>query len=322
MLAAAPRSLIDMLALRARTEPGNQHGSAIACECHYGSFTYDQLNQLSDHLAHKLLDQGAKPGDRIGICMPKSTYAIASILSVLKIGATYLPLDPEYPDDRLATMIDDAQLAVLMVASAGPPPAPEVNVRRLIVEPSAIDTSAPNPLPQVDTASAPAYMIYTSGSTGKPKGVLVGHRAAINFVEAMLATPGFTADDVLLSASTLAFDISVYDVFVPLAAGGKIVIVDREIARDGKKLAESIARSGATLMFATPSGWRMLIESGWQGTRDRFRAFTGGEHLPRELIQPLLDRTRQLWNFYGPTEAAVLVTRQQNHRSDRTDLGW
>ncbi len=297
---------------------------AVACECEKTSFTYQQLNQVSDLLAERLRQAGVHTGDRIAICMPKSSYCFVAILATVKIGAIYLPLDPDYPEDRLSFIAQDAGIKLVLTTSNDEVPTafgklanisvdvPSGNLASNIVsEAQARDEqNLDDQSPTNNLSDPPVYMIYTSGSTGVPKGVVVGTTSTLNFVDAMLNAPGCDSSDVILSASTLAFDISTYDAFVPLSAGAKIVVVSRDIARDGKLLARRLVESGATILFATPSSWRMLIDSGWQGNKGNFKVFTGGEHLPRELIQPLLDRSHQVWNFYGPTEATVLVTRQ------------
>lgn len=318
---SVPLSLLERFATQVRVRP-----SEIACQCTRRGYTYAQLDSASERLAGRLIELGIKQGDRVAICMPKSSYCVEAILATVKAQAIYLPLDPEYPEDRLSMIAEDAGLKLILSTSDAHLPASLASVPTLSIDIELDDfgfAKLKNQCSNIPTTTQgivepnsakhdlPVYMIYTSGSTGKPKGVVVGTRSTINFIDAMLALPGFKSTDVLLSASTLAFDISVYDVFVPLSAGGKIVIVDRDIARDGKLLAKELAENNATIMFATPSSWRMLIEAGWQGDKSKFRVFTGGEHLPRELIQPLLDRTSEVWNFYGPTEATVLVTRQR-----------
>ena len=314
--------LVDLIRQQAESRPHQR-----ACYCAQECLTYAELEAASNQLARHLMAAGVQTGDRVGICLPKSCRVVVAILAALKARAVYVPLDPDYPLDRLRYICQDAELRALLIRQADrhltqqlAAPVIELDsiAERLAGLPTfpldtglateAINSSQPNQRPSSLDA---AYLIYTSGSTGQPKGVIVNHRSAVNFVQAMLHSPGFHTDDLLLSASTLSFDISVYDIFVPLAAGGSIYLLDRQVARDGRALAAELDRSQATIMFATPASWRMLIDAGWQGDPQRFRAFTGGEHLPRDLMAPLLARSREVWNFYGPTEATVLVTRQR-----------
>ncbi|HUF38043.1 MAG TPA: thioester reductase domain-containing protein [Anaerolineales bacterium] len=152
-----------------------------------------------------------------------------------------------------------------------------------------------------------AYIIYTSGSTGNPKGVRIPHRAAANFLQAMLERPGLSADDVLYAVTTLSFDISVLELFLPLVAGGTVVIAAEETTRDALALIAELERTGATVMQATPSTWRLLVEAGWEG-RPGLKALCGGEALPRLLAEELLPLVAELWNMYGPTETTVWST--------------
>jgi len=148
------------------------------------------------------------------------------------------------------------------------------------------------------------YVIYTSGSTGKPKGVQVPHGAVVNFLYAMQQTPGFTADDSVLAVTTLSFDIAVLELYLPTISGGTVVIMDSEGAADGKQLADALADHDISLLQATPATWRLMIQAGWEGKTD-LKVLCGGEPMPNDLVQPLLDRCAELWNMYGPTETTV-----------------
>jgi amino acid adenylation domain-containing protein len=149
-----------------------------------------------------------------------------------------------------------------------------------------------------------AYVIYTSGSTGRPKGVEIPHRALANFLSSMRERPGLGADDVLVAVTTLSFDIAALELFLPLIVGGRIVIAPQGTAGDPRLLAELLAASSATVMQATPTTWRMLLDSGWRG-RPGFKALCGGEALPMALAQELLACGIELWNMYGPTETTI-----------------
>jgi amino acid adenylation domain-containing protein len=150
-----------------------------------------------------------------------------------------------------------------------------------------------------------AYVIYTSGSTGQPKGVQIAHRALVSFLHSMKERPGIGSDDVLLSVTTISFDIAALELFLPLICGARVVMVSRETAADGRALVSQLAASGASIMQATPTTWRMLIDAGWQGEAKNFKVICGGESLPLKLAQELLARSGSVWNLYGPTETTV-----------------
>ena len=150
-------------------------------------------------------------------------------------------------------------------------------------------------------------MIYTSGSTGQPKGVELPHRALTNFLWTMRERPGLGPEDVLVAVTTLSFDIAGLELYLPLCVGGRVVVAPGRTAADPTLLAELLERSGATVMQATPTTWRMLLDAGWRG-RPGFKALCGGEALPVALAEELLACGLELWNMYGPTETTIWST--------------
>ena len=152
-----------------------------------------------------------------------------------------------------------------------------------------------------------AYVIYTSGSTGNPKGVQITHRALVNLLCSMRLEPGLSAADSLAAVTTLCFDIAGLELWLPLITGARIVIVGREVAVDGERLAALLERERVTVMQATPATWRLLLEAGWKGS-PALKILCGGEAFPRSLAQALLPRCASLWNVYGPTETTIWST--------------
>ncbi len=149
-----------------------------------------------------------------------------------------------------------------------------------------------------------AYVIFTSGSTGNPKGVQIEHQAVVNFLTAMKDQPGIESHDVLLAVTTFTFDISVLELFLPLIVGAKVVLICSNISADGIQLAEKIQATGATIMQATPSTWRLLIEAGWRGDAG-FESSLRGEAMPPDLADSLIAISHEVWNMYGPTETTI-----------------
>ncbi|KRA75174.1 hypothetical protein ASD78_09205 [Lysobacter sp. Root667] len=275
---------------------------AVAVECGAQRLSYGELDARSDALARALVARGAGPGQLVGLFVERSPRMLVALLGVLKAGAAYVPMDPSYPAERLGYMLEDAQ-ARLIVSERGllaQLPASDCEVVLL----DEIDTA---PGARVDRDVGPedlAYVIFTSGSTGRPKGVQIPHRAAVNFLAAVAREPGLSETDTVCAVTTLSFDIAVLELLLPLTVGARIALADRATVADGAALARLIDSAGASVMQATPATWRMLLDAGWRG-RAQLRILCGGEALPRELADRLLDCGAQLWNLYGPTETTV-----------------
>jgi amino acid adenylation domain-containing protein/thioester reductase-like protein len=283
-----------------------QTPTAIAVTFQDQQLTYQELNQKANQLAHYLQSLGVKSETLVGVCIERSLDMLVALLAVLKAGGAYVPLDPSYPTDRLAFMLEDSELSILLTEQAQLANLPQSAACVVVLEADRleIDRQDLDNVTSAVTADSVAYTIYTSGSTGKPKGVQVLHGGVVNFLESMLEAPGLTAADTLLAVTTISFDIAVLELFLPLIAGAKIELVGRDIAADGVRLAEAIATSGTTLMQATPATWRLLLATGWQGD-NQLKILSGGEAMIRSLADRLLECGGSLWNMYGPTETTI-----------------
>lgn len=276
------------------------------------AISYGELESRANRIAHVLRGHGVYRGQLVGLAVGRGVDMLCALLGILKSGAGYVPLDPHYPPERLANMARDANLAALVTERAhadkfhlGPKP-----VLLVDGQDAHLDMASAQRIGRDDRAAQPesvAYVIYTSGSTGSPKGVCVPHRAVSNFLTGMLAEPGIDAEDRLLAVTTLSFDIAVLELLLPLAVGAEILLADRETTIDGQALGAMLEDTGATMMQATPSTWRVLLDSGWQGSK-KLKALCGGEALSPELSSALLPRCASLWNMYGPTETTVWST--------------
>jgi amino acid adenylation domain-containing protein len=281
----------------------------IALICEANRLSYRDLNARANQLARHLRRLGVKPEDRVAICLERSTEMVVAVLATLKSGGAYVPLDPDYPADRLAFMLQDAGAVVLLTQENLSALLPETKARVVCVDTDRDIIAREDESNPAGVASPGnlAYVIYTSGSTGRPKGVQISHFALGNFLHSMRRLPGISGDDVLLSVTTLSFDIAGLEIYLPLIAGARLVLATREVAADGVRLAEALTSSGATIMQATPATWQLLIESGWHGNQE-LKIFCGGETLSRVLADQLLERGAALWNLYGPTETTIWST--------------
>jgi non-ribosomal peptide synthetase component F len=242
--------------------------------------TYDQLDQRASQIARGLRAMGVGPEVTVGVCMDRSIDLVVALLGILKAGGAYVPIDPAYPEERIRLMLEDSGLALLLTQEKLLKHLPRNGQSTFCLEAMANVASAESrgnyPFAQPRNL---AYVIYTSGSTGKPKGVEVEHRSLVNFLDSMRKKPGMTETDVLLSVTTVSFDIAALEIFLPLTVGARVVLTGREIAADGNRLMRRIESSRATMMQATPTTWRMLVEAGWTGSQ-RFKVLSGGESLP------------------------------------------
>ncbi|MEN8161480.1 MAG: condensation domain-containing protein, partial [Myxococcota bacterium] len=281
--------------------PGPTTGDGDAGE----TLSYAELDARANRLAHHLLAQGVQPGALVGLCVERSPRMLEGLLAILKCGAAYVPLDPGFPVDRLAYMVEDAGLEVVVSETRLSGLLPST-VRLVSLDASAAEIERCSPeRPEVPTSvDDRMYVIYTSGSTGRPKGVEIAHRSVSNFLASMAREPGFAAGERLLAVTTLSFDISNLELLLPLVAGGTVIVASSARTGDGAALKGLLARYRPEVMQATPATWRLLLLSGWEGD-SRLRIFSGGEALPRELADSLLERGREVWNLYGPTETTI-----------------
>ncbi|MET9423790.1 amino acid adenylation domain-containing protein [Streptomyces sp. NPDC006540] len=288
---------------------------ATAVEDAHGSLSYAELDALSDDIARRVSEL-AEPGAPVAVLMHRSMRLPAVLLGILKSGRPYVPLDDSYPSERLKLVVGDAGCEVAVADRELTWLLPQ---RLRIVDPTAptaalVGAGAPAGQGRARAAAvcAPddlAYVMFTSGSTGRPKGVPVTHANVVHTLEAIARTVGITQDAPgrLLAVTTLCFDISVLELFLPLLAGGTVVIAERADVIDARRLGRLLEQRAVTAMQATPAGWQLLVDGGWSGRRE-LTALCGGEALPPNLAAALAERTGSLWNVYGPTEATIWST--------------
>jgi amino acid adenylation domain-containing protein len=302
-----PRELCvhELFEARAQETPG-----AIAVRSHDGALTYAELDARANRLAHRLRRDGVGNDQPVGILHQRSTRMLVGMLGILKAGGGYVPLDPDYPADRLQYMVENSGLRLVVTESALAERITAPGVTRVLLDAEADALAQESAEPVPESAGRPddlAYLIYTSGSTGRPKGVEVLHRGVVNCLNATGRLLGFRPDDVLLAVTTISFDIHAKQLFLPLAMGGVVDVCEPEVAKDGKRLLERMRSSKAAFMQATPTHWQMVVAAGWSEQLP-IQAISIGEPLLRELAQQLLARCAAVWNTYGPTETTIQST--------------
>jgi amino acid adenylation domain-containing protein len=281
---------------------------AVAASFEGCRLNYRELNQRANQVAAHLRKLGIHPDMFVGIFMDRSLEMLAGMLGVLKAGGAYVPLDPALPKERIDFMVEDAKIQVVLTQNRLRQHFAASNVEAICVDVLVSELAKETDLlADIESDVRPeslAYMIYTSGSTGMPKGVQIEHRSAVNFLHSMCQSPGLTSEDILLAVTTISFDIAGLELLLPLVAGAQVVIATAESALVPTELTAQIESRHITVMQATPSTWRMLVDSGWQGS-PQLKVLCGGEALSPELAIKLRDRCDTLWNLYGPTETTI-----------------
>jgi amino acid adenylation domain-containing protein len=272
------------------------------------SLTYAELNGRANAVAQRLVSLGAGPDVLVALCMERSVSMLVGLLGILKAGAAYLPVDLRYPADRVAFILEDAGVPLLVTQHNLEATLPLHKARVLFQDD--VSESRNENIGIRATLDNLAYVIYTSGSTGKPKGVEITHRSVTNVVHSFQELLHCGPDDVLVATTTLSFDIHVLELFTPIQAGSRLVIATDEQAQDPALLIPLLESSGATIYQATPVRYRMLLDAGWKGMPN-LQLLCGGEKLSRELADELLERCATLWNVYGPTETTVWSSAAQ-----------
>ncbi|MEZ4681387.1 MAG: amino acid adenylation domain-containing protein [Caldilineaceae bacterium] len=289
-----------------------QRPDAIAVTFEGRQLTYGELNCTANQVAHHLIQVGVGPETLVGLCMERSLEMLVGLLGILKAGGAYVPLDPSYPAERIAFILEDAQIQLLVTdMKHGAKYSDSVQDTLLIdgAQAQLAGYSQANPQSSVSAQNL-AYTIYTSGSTGRPKGVSVQHQSVVNFLCSMARTPGLTADDTLLAVTTISFDIAGLELYLPLTQGAQIILASSQVATDGQQLQRLLETAKPTIMQATPATWRLLLLYGWPGVPN-LKILCGGEALHAELAEKLLPRCASLWNMYGPTETTIWSTVYQ-----------
>ncbi|MFY1682090.1 non-ribosomal peptide synthetase [Micromonospora sp. WMMD730] len=276
------------------------------------TLSYAQLDAAADRLAGLLRQRGVGPGAIVAVALDRSWRAVVTLLAVLRCRAAYLPVDPQHPPARRELVLADADPTLVVTATATGPDRPTLALDGIDLLAGPVPTTPLAP----PTPDDLAYLLYTSGSTGRPKGVAVRHGALTNLLLGVRDLLGGGPTHRWLHLTSLSFDISTVEVFLPLVTGGRVVVASTVGPLDGAGVLRLVRAAGVTHAQATPSGWRVLLEAGL-GTPGPdatgvapapLVAVTGGEALPPALARDLRARTARLVNGYGPTEATVYAT--------------
>ncbi len=301
-------------------EAGKSAADSTAVICNDRSISYKELNLLSGRIGGYLSGKGVGRGAKVGICLDRSINMIAAVLGVLKTGAAYIPLDPSFPRERLNYMIESSQLSCIisdkhLLDHFNAPESTEILQLESVL--TALD-DRPWEQPEIGPDDL-AYVIYTSGSTGKPKGVKIHHKALLNFLLAMRNKPGIEASDRMLALTTLSFDISCLELYLPLICGATVVLADSDMSKDIQRLPGYMEDHKVSVMQATPAMYKLLLDGGWVPGKGA-KLLCGGEAMSRDLAQALVSASDEVWNMYGPTETTVWSSVSRVEGGDRAPL--
>ena len=304
-----------------------QTSDATALVWQDGSLTFAQLHTQANRLAHYLRDKGVGPDVCVAIAAERSPQLLIGLLAIIKAGGAYVPLDPDYPAERLAYMLKDSGVQLLLTQTALLPQLPSAEGVCVIAMDSLHLDSWPTQAPGLHLhGDNLAYVIYTSGSTGQPKGVGNTHGALAERLQWMQATYQLNETDVLMQKAPISFDVSVWECFWPLIAGCRLVLAGPGEHRDPHRIAQLVQEHGVTTLHFVPPLLQLFIDEPLVAECTSLRRlFSGGEALPAELRNRVLARLPavQLHNRYGPTETAINVTHWQCAASDgeRSPIG-
>ncbi|MFE0254762.1 non-ribosomal peptide synthetase [Streptomyces sp. NPDC059010] len=309
-LATTPVTVSEAFARIAAAAPDR-----IAVSDGVAGLTYRELDERAALLAHGLRERGVTAGDRVGVCLERTAELVVTLLAVLKAGATYVPIDPAYPADRIAHTARDAGLGVVVTRLSEFPEVagcvPMTPDQLLEAAAESADSVVP-PTPDT-TPDTPAYVIYTSGSTGRPKGVEVPHRNVVALIDATREEYGFGGDDVWTWFHSSAFDFSVWEIWGCLLTGGRLVVVPYFVSREPDRFRDLLVSEKVTVLSQTPSAFAQLLDVDHTEVGVRTVVF-GGEPLDARMLLPWFDRHPEsvcrMVNMFGITETTVHVTEQ------------
>ncbi|MDE9436119.1 amino acid adenylation domain-containing protein [Xenorhabdus bovienii] len=276
--------------------------------------SFSELDHMRRRVAAHLLQQGIKSGDRVGVSLPRSAELVAILLGILTVGAAYVPVDPAFPEERKYYILKESGAEVVISDNISLMPH-ILTVEQLMSDIVCHEVWRPH------NENSIAYVMFTSGSTGKPKGIQVMHGNILHCLQTIAGLIDWQPHDVWLATTTISFDISVLEIFLPLVrSGGVLVMAPDNVLQRGDELADMLEQQSVTVMQTTPSAWQLLIDSGWKGKRD-LRVLCGGEPLSLSLKEALLERSEALWNAYGPTETTIWSTFAKLEKGSPVVLG-
>ncbi|NOQ25387.1 MAG: amino acid adenylation domain-containing protein [Bacteroidales bacterium] len=302
-----------------------KNNEKVLCVSEDRIFTYGYISKRVNALASQLLSKGAVKENIVGVIVSRNELLIISILGILKAGCAYLPIDPEYPTDRVSYMLEDSEVEIIITDDKNQNifENSDSNYKILDISEPCITNEYLEINKDIDPGSL-AYLIYTSGSTGKPKGILIEQASVINFCHAIKNRIPIEPEHGMLMLTTISFDIFVLEMFVPLLIASKIIIANEKEQKDTHLLSKLMARSAVDLVQMTPSRLQMILEDDEQ--KDCLKPvkilMIGGESFPENVLKSLKESYKnKIYNMYGPTETTVWSTIGELTNNEEINIG-
>ena len=305
-------SFIDIIFEKIRSQD-----SKIAISSNQWALTYNELGKHTAVISEELRKRGIQKGDVVGIYLERDQFLVPALLATLQIGAIYLPLDPSFPQERLQYMARKSSCKV--VVGTKHLDSHFLSTQKIIVQDLKFDSRPVLAAFDIKPSDS-AYLLFTSGSTGNPKGVEVTHENISNFLLSMSSDPGMKDTDTLLAVTTISFDISVLELFLPLYVGGSFYLATKDEVIDPKEIKKIISEHKISIMQATPVTWRMLLRQDSTSYKN-LKVLCGGEALDKSLANDLVNRCGEVWNMYGPTETTVWSSIKRIEADSQITIG-
>lgn len=297
---------------------------ACAVMCNKVELSFNQLNHKVVDTSRHLVALGAQPGDRVGIYLGRSADIVVAQLAVMRVGCVYVPLDPNYPKERVSYMVNDSGCQFILTEKTLLDSAEDnfgKDIRKVIVDQPCEHTEHEliDQIYQGDN-TLPAYIIYTSGSTGKPKGVVVSHQSLTNCIVAVKKQVDYRPGESLLAVTTYCFDIAGIEIYMPLISGGTCIVADTDTIKDAERLKDTVSKLKPKYLPGTPATFEMLFKVGWKN-EDAVKIICAGDKITDHL-KSLFDRYEcNVWNFYGPTETTIYSTVKKLSTNEPVTIG-
>ncbi len=302
-------------------EKSKKYANSIAYVYKDIQYTYEELDNVSNQFAHALKKCGVGANQKVVLFLKRDEKLLPVLLAVMKLGATYIPLDITYPEERIQYIINDCSADYVLCNEAFASNISKSEDLEILSVESIVLNEQPNEAYKIpDLSDIPVYTIYTSGSTGNPKGVRIGHTSLLNFLTSMQTNLHLKQEDVLLAVTSLAFDISGLELYLPLLSGACVVLANEREVKSSSLLMNALEEHSITVMQGTPTLWKMLREMDW-APQNTFKILCGGEALPHSLAEWFRSISTNAWNLYGPTETTIWSSISKVGDSDTVTIG-